>query len=371
MSHEVDLLAVGEESKSGDAIAFRYGTFPRGGPQKIVVIDGGFQESGEKLVEHIVKCYRTNRVDIQILTHPDADHVNGARVVLEQMDVRQLWMHRPWAHADDIRDFLDHGLSNRGFNDKMKEALEGAWELEKLANRRGVPIIEPFTGTRSEDGQLVVLGPDESYYCELLAQFGEEELTSASLIDQVANVFSALGSAAVALAKKIYETWDKDALTEPAEDAVSPQNNSSVVLLAHLDDRYYFFTGDAGVPALTRVADLADMCGIDLPDLLTYFQAPHHGSKRNLGPAVLNRLVGPIVSQGTPTAKSSFISAAKNGEPKHPSRRVTNALIRRGRKVFTTQGTGFYTYSSDLGLRPGWSPATPVSFCTSYDEEED
>ena len=54
MAYEVDILAVGNESKSGDAIALRFGDFVNNpSDQTIVVIDGGFRDSGKKLVERI------------------------------------------------------------------------------------------------------------------------------------------------------------------------------------------------------------------------------------------------------------------------------------------------------------------------------
>ena len=54
LGYEVDVIGVGKESKSGDAIALRWGNL-RGGrnEQKVVIIDGGFQESGQEVVDHI------------------------------------------------------------------------------------------------------------------------------------------------------------------------------------------------------------------------------------------------------------------------------------------------------------------------------
>jgi hypothetical protein len=62
-----------------------------------------------------------------------------------------------------------------------------------------------------------------------------------------------------------------------------------------------------------------------------FVQIPHHGSKRNVGPAILNRLIGSPVAQGT-NKFTAFVSVPKKGEPKHPSKRVTNAFMRRVRR---------------------------------------
>ena len=105
MTHfEIDFLPVGEKSKSADAIAMRFGDF--GGSadkQFVVVVDGGTQESGKALVAHINNYYRTNVVDIAVLTHPDSDHASGLKVVLEEMTVGHLLMHKPWEHSSERR----------------------------------------------------------------------------------------------------------------------------------------------------------------------------------------------------------------------------------------------------------------------------
>jgi hypothetical protein len=54
MGYEIDFLPVGEGEKSGDAIALRFGNlFGNRNEKTVVVIDGGFKETGEKLVKHI------------------------------------------------------------------------------------------------------------------------------------------------------------------------------------------------------------------------------------------------------------------------------------------------------------------------------
>src|SRR5690554_6609825 len=102
MGYEIDFLPVGDD-KGGDAIAVRFGDLmgPRTS-QFVVVIDGGYRETGSDLANHIRTFYGTDTVDLVISTHPDCDHVGGLHVLLEQMKVGALWMHQPWNHTDDI-----------------------------------------------------------------------------------------------------------------------------------------------------------------------------------------------------------------------------------------------------------------------------
>ncbi len=158
MSYEVDVRAVGEESKSGDAIVLRYGDFSAGRDgYRVVVIDGGFKEDGNKLVDHIVDWYGTNSVDLVISTHPDNDHVSGLRPVLEQLDVATLWMHRPWSRARVIRDLVEGRLTAKSISRRLQASLNTATELEDIARENGTDVIEPFQGLSTSDNRLVDL----------------------------------------------------------------------------------------------------------------------------------------------------------------------------------------------------------------------
>ena len=74
----------------------------------------------------------------------------------------------------------------------------------------------------------------------------------------------------------------------------------------------------------------------------SFVQIPHHGSRRNVGPSVLNQLLGPIQPEGT-TRFTAFVSAPKDDDT-HPRKIVLNAFMRRGGKVIATQGTNKIHY---------------------------
>lgn len=91
-SLEVDFLPVGEESKSGDAIALRFGLYKneKWENQTVMIIDGGNSDSGDRLVKHVKEVYKSDKVDRVILTHPDGDHASGLRNVIEQLKVGKI-----------------------------------------------------------------------------------------------------------------------------------------------------------------------------------------------------------------------------------------------------------------------------------------
>jgi len=367
IGYEVDFLAVGDGEKSGDAIAIRIGDLYGKGDQFVMVIDGGTQQSGANLVTHIQDYYETNTVDLVVSTHPDADHCSGLSVVLEQLKVGRLWMHQPWEHVEDIRDaFKDCRITDDGLIAKLRRSLDNARDLERLAKRKGIPIFEPFSDGEA-NGQfngICVLGPSTAYYEELLLDYRcTPEPKEAYALG--GGTIGVLVEAARKTISKVLESFGYETLTDPAEDATSAENNSSVILMLQVDDQQLLFTGDAGVPALTRAADFAGQFGMNL-QVSTFQQVPHHGSKRNVGPTILNRIVGPRLSAPA-SAKTVFVSASKDGAPKHPAKKVTNAYQRRGAKVLATQGVSL-RHSHNAPPRAGWGPATPLPFYPEVEE---
>ena len=352
---EVDFLPVGEGSRSGDAIALRYGNL--GGSradQMIVIIDGGFLETGKNLVEHVANYYDPNGyVDLIVSTHPDEDHCSGLRVVLDSFEVGQLWMHQPWSHSTDlVREGVSVKRLSRALSESAQRSLAASSDLQELANASGVEIVEPFTGVRDASGQLVVVGPTETFYEELLQEFDIAAPTASST--------SMVGRAALAVRKQIQrvaENWNHETLSDDGE--TSPRNESSAILMLEAADRRLLFTADAGQRGLSVALDVLDGASID-PQDTDFVQVPHHGSKRNVGPALLDRLLGPRESQDV-KKRRAYVSAASDGAPKHPARQVTNAFRRRGTHVYATQGSAI-RYSENAPARQDWGPVDPLPF---------
>ena len=91
--YDIDFLPVGDEGQSGDAIAIRFSR-PDVGGYVHVVIDAGFQDDGDALVQHITGWFETDAIDLAIVTHPDGDHIGGMGTVLRNLNVGTLCIHR-------------------------------------------------------------------------------------------------------------------------------------------------------------------------------------------------------------------------------------------------------------------------------------
>ncbi len=359
MGYEVDFLAVGEGDKCGDAIAARWGNLSgQRNEQTVVVIDGGFVESGNTLVDHIKKFYNTDRVDLVISTHPDTDHISGLQVVLERLKVDCLWMHLPWKHTTDIANlFVDGRVTDNSIRVDIRESLEAAVKLEQTARAKGIPIVEPFVGTNNESSQVLILGPSKEYYEGLLPYFqGTPEPKEAGIAEK------ALWGLQEVI-RKIAESFEYETIDDTGE--TTAENNSSTIILIFVGTEWLLFTGDAGIPALTEAVNRLEGVGFDFSKI-TFIQVPHHGSQRNIGPTILNRLVGPKLKQDQ-MLKTAFISVAKEGEPKHPAKKVTNAFRRRGAPPFITRGNTIWQHI-DAPLRTGWVTIYPLPFYNEVEE---
>jgi beta-lactamase superfamily II metal-dependent hydrolase len=353
MGYEVDFLPVGDGARSGDAIIVRFGDLHgQRQAQKVIVIDGGYQDDGDEIVDHLDKYYKTDVVDLVVSTHPDCDHANGLEVVLSELHVGGLLMHLPWTNTSGISDFFKSSrVTDASVRDHLRKSLDNTKTLEGIATSRGIRIVQPFAGLTLLGGAFQVLGPSQAYYQQLLSDFrGLPEAKEGFLQKAVDRV-----------ARFVEETLHLETLSD--DDDTSAENNSSVISLLTVEDGSMLFTGDAGKEALTNAAQVLDAQGFDYSSL-RFVQIPHHGSRRNVGPTVLNKLLGQKTGTGV-TTRTAFVSAAKEGEPKHPSRRVTNAFHRRGFAVHATRGSS-KRHSKGAPER-GWGRSEPLPF---FDEVE-
>ncbi len=277
-------------------------------------------------------------------------------------------MHCPWDYVDYFFDSVNDGrVTKESLIRRLKEGHPYAYKVYELANEKEIPVIHAFSDDNDHEIPcLFIAGPSMEFYLDQVINFRSiSEITEDERRDR--GLLAALTEAAKKAVNWISETWDEEKLIDPVDDATSSENNSSVILLFDFDGKMHLFTADAGVPALEEAANKIESLGFSLQDF-SFVQAPHHGSKRNIGPTILNRLVGYPKPAGGEATFTTFISASKEGSPKHPNKRVVNAFIRRGGKVVATQGSSKCHFSPGTPDREGWTTADPLPF---YHEVED
>lgn len=354
ISYEIFFLPVGT-SKSGDAIIVRYGDRDSG-KYKIMIVDGGTKESGKKIVKHVNDIFNTSTVDYVVNTHPDQDHASGLTEVLENLEVKELWIHRPWKYSEEIIKFIknseEYEIDGRVTIKSFEERLSGEYykyakQLECLAIEKGILIKEPYEG--ASIGEFKVLSPNKDWHLyDLIVKSNKtKEIKQSDMKSYLESITESIYA--------IFENF----LIETLKDngVTSSENESSVILYANFDNNGILLTGDAGNQALNKAYDYAYSKDIDIKENLSFIQIPHHGSRRNVGPSILNKIIG----QKQKNDEKKLVAYVSVGEDdkNHPRRVVTNAFYRRGCVVYETKGSSL-RHSYKMGSIDGWNKAKNI-----------
>jgi glyoxylase-like metal-dependent hydrolase (beta-lactamase superfamily II) len=118
------------------------------------------------------------------------------------------------------------------------------------------------------------------------------------------------------------------------------------------------------INALSWAANYAKASGLPLQQF-SFVQIPHHGSRRNVGPAVLNAILGPIQPEGAASRFAAFVSVPTEDDT-HPRKIVLNAFMRRGGRVIATQGSN-KVHRGGFPMRDGYNSVTPLAFSTKVE----
>ncbi len=379
MAYEIDFIGVGDRAADdADAICFRWtvGQDSFGEPiYKVGVFDGGFEAHGKEMVQTLNKYYFDDSngtkessqkvIDFVCVSHPDQDHTAGITQILENFTVKRIFMNRPWLYTDDLDEYLtDHRLN---LAKQLREAFPYIAEIEDVANEKGIPIYEAFTGTLIEDC-FRVLSPTKEFYLTLLVESYKTPLEGPiSILEKGKHLIEAFFSKAKDAVLSLAETWTREELHEDVR--TTAENESSIVLLATIDKSRFLLTGDAGIRALEMAIDYADSIGVSTKTDISFFQIPHHGGRHNVSPSILNRLLGNVLPENTSTDRTALASVAKNS--RHPCRMVTNAFIRRGVQPFSSDDGATINYQhGDMPTR-NWTSMASVPFTDYVEEWED
>ena len=348
---EIDFLKI-ETSQSGGAICIRYSIDDL---MQIHVIDGGFQDTGDDVVEHINTYYGNPRkIDHVVATHEHRDHTGGLKKVLEEFEVGTLWMNRPWAYSKQLIDrFRYENVDN--LTKKLKEVYSNLEELEQIAQEKNITIKSAFQGT--EIGKFVVLAPTMARFLQLV-------------VDSKETPKPVTGSKLVKIAKATKKTliaaiWGSENLLGGSTDA---ENEMSIVQIGKLCGKQILLTGDAGTDGLNEAFNFAkSIPNIKLPGV-NFLQSPHHGSRHNLSSEVLDKLVGSKFSCNEERSFrfTAYIDASKKDES-HPHNAVVRALYHRGGDVFTSEDNSIRHKSKNAPDRD-WGASTPLPYPEEQEE---
>lgn len=370
MSYEIDFLGLNEKTDDADAIALRW----RNGDSFIVgVVDGGFAKHGDAMVDHLNKYYfddivfdEDKIVDFVVCSHPDQDHASGLKKILENFQVKALYMNRSWEHIDALYDKVSDGrITKKSLKEHLKNTYKYVAEIEEIAIEKNIPIYDVFEGCWIE-GKIEVLSPSREFYLNMIVEDNRTPLSEDSNLN-VVNAVQYILEKAQKLINWISEAWDTENLRE--DETTTPINETSTVLLGHMDEEIFLLTGDAGIRGLNNAMDYAENNGVEIKKDVKIYQIPHHGGRHNVSTTLLDRMLGEKVKQGTTSNKFAYVMAGKDSD--HPKKVVTNAYIRRGLKIYEAKGNTIHHYMGDMPDRHGWSSATATEFSDKVEAWDD
>jgi beta-lactamase superfamily II metal-dependent hydrolase len=161
--------------------------------------------------------------------------------------------------------------------------------------------------------------------------------------------------------EKVRERLDLETL-DNNPPATSASNETSVVQMATFGDKKILLTGDAGPEGLDEAAAFAEGMSISIQPSLV--QIPHHGSRRNVTPAVLNRWLGSYPSN----RRGDAIASVGKDEELYPRKKVANAFTRRGYDVYATHG-GWVNFYDGYSRRPNMGCASVIPFRPDVEDD--
>ncbi len=348
-AYEIRFFQVGSASKGGDAILIRFlDEYQR---PTVIVVDGGYSETGEKIIEYL-KSLNISVIDLVINTHPDIDHILGLIRLFEEptFTINKLIMNRPWRDSNITADFFaDRRITDKSVNKRMTEAFKYAYQLEQAAIAKigENSIIHPVVGN-NYFGCLTILSPSKDLYRSKLL---ESDKTPTTVDDDSNNKSFARTMKKLVRYIKGFMFWRNEDTT--------PINETSIVSLLSMPDKDYLLTADAGKNGLKEALDYKDSHFGLAYKSIDVLQLPHHGSRKNVTPALIQRI----------GAKDYIISCPPNGlDSHHPSRRMVNMVLEKApnARIFTTANCSCFVFQKGLNLN--LTPQTPMS---AFDEIED
>jgi hypothetical protein len=279
-------------ARHGDAILLAWGA---PADRHSMLIDGGPASAYPKVSERLREALAEEKLELLVLTHIDADHIEGALLLTNDADldivIEEFWFNGPAQVAPKL------------------SAAQGEM-LAALIGARGIPLNSAFdkAAVRVPDGSpppvhhlpggltLTILGPDGSDLAVLraswLSTFGDGRLNFATEQDALSalRARTRLNPGSTFLSGDPAPPSITDLLQKTVSKDTSPANRSSIVLLVEYAGITVLLPGDATPAALTagvrRLLEDRDEDRLEL----TAFKLPHHGSARNVTRELLELL---------------------------------------------------------------------------------
>ncbi|MCZ4223275.1 ComEC/Rec2 family competence protein [Pedobacter rhodius] len=308
--------------KCGDAFSIR---FKSGGKQHNIFIDGGYLDTYFSGIKPLIKSIddSNEKIDLWILTHLDADHINGAVSFLRDGEyrkkklVKELWFNcfdRFSLPATTSKKSVGKGIEIRDVLKPMGSILKN-----NIFNKKSKDI---------GDAKIQVLWPNKSTLTDLGEHWKKEER---KFWDKKTSTKKSIRKKEYDYSKTIEELADKK---DPKLKKVDITNRASIAFIFSLDKKKILFLGDCFVsdiiPQLQLMVDRnKNKVKFD------YVKLSHHGSKANFHPSILDLI-----------ECENYILSADGVNSNHlPSKQtLAKILLHKGRDVKSEKINFLFNY---------------------------
>jgi hypothetical protein len=258
-------------ASEGDSLILSYG--PQETDLSHLVVDGGRASTWPHLQQALEDiAARGERVELLLLSHIDADHIDGL-LKLAEANNPPLTPNAVWYNAYKQLEALSGALQPQGYRaaDAYSEALEArGWALNQEFGGDAITVEDRSNPFNFAGLRLTLVSPTRPKLLRLWAGW-QQWRDGQGLLQPMGK-------------RKMPQTLDVESLSKPSPNDTTAPNGSSIALIAEYGGRKVLLGADAHPDVLeATVAALAGGSKLAL-DLV---KLPHHGSRANVTAALL------------------------------------------------------------------------------------
>ncbi len=274
----------------GDCLLVEYGD----NPVHRMLIDGGVKQTYAPLRERLLAMdSKTPHLDLVVVTHVDADHIEGiVRMLTDEtltVKIRDFWFNA-FQHLNENAP-LDFGGVQGEYLSALIQKRKIPWNVATKGRALCVPKDGPLPTFQLPGGMTLTLLSPSPAKLEKMADAWEDDVRKAGL--DPAHPAQALEHLKTK-GKRLIVQFDTD--DGPDVEALgaasysgdtSPANGSSIAFLAEYRDKRVLFGADAHSEVLENSLErLLRARHLQILEL-DAFKLPHHGSRANLSPRLV------------------------------------------------------------------------------------
>lgn len=318
------------KAKHGDAFIIEC---CRGNNHGIIVVDGGPNESKDEFVAELNKY---EKIDLMVLSHYDADHIEGILwyIMTHIVSDTPLPVVELWANcSEEVKFETDKRLS-------AGQALNLASLLNEYAEKQGLIWkldVKDDVCREFPFGEITVVSPSEGIYAAIIERLKKEK----EKINEEKGIDLKLKGE-----KRQIEDYEKDLLVLANNNKIKPNlkinsnlaNAGSIAFILRCDDLSVLMLGDSfpqNVELCLRRLGYSE----ETPLKVDYVKVSHHGSRNNISNSLLD-----IISC------NKFIISTNGGEgnSKHPDRETIANIVCHKRRNKNEKIHLYFNYKMDI-----------------------